>query len=419
MNSVDAVIDAVGVTDGYYYVYPLVGSSERVLAVDLTREGLTVGKVYTLVQVGSEYGILPRNESVSGIIQVDDSVVDALKEEAPAQFACLYVAHLLGRGVRLYDVATVTAISQYIITAQIFDGADKGKLISAVYLEGLYSTDFTVGEKILIQKKANLYTAIGWWEPKASPPLGFIVGFADINEITVLDEFGNPIPNQAVECTLNIYDYDGSIEGTPGVYVSTTVSRTSDIDGKIQITQQYFLIPVTNTISLRYDHAGKRHTADLNINGSATATGNHSITFFENGSAVEQFTAFDRFQFGDFDVELIASATMPPDSVNPSPNTGFGQAGTLSINSANGEWTSSTSAAGFNILVGNCGGTMVNPPITDGETSNVLYLTSQVSGTAQYITEGETLNIAASGTGTANITFYLYSRPYTPTVETL
>lgn len=419
MRSVEAVVDSAADTDGYYCVYPLVGSDKRVLAVDISRDGLNVGRVYTLIQVGSEYGIIPRTEGVSGIIQADNEKIDALKEEAPAQFACLYIAHLLGRGVRLYDVATVLNVYQSTITAEIFDGADKGKLISAVYLDGLYSTDFTVGEKILIQKKANLYTAIGWWEPKASPQLGFIIGFADINEITILDEFGNPIPNQAVECTLNIYDYDGSIEGFPGTYVSTTVSRTSDVDGKIQISQSFFLIPVTNTISLRYDYAGKRYTADLNINGSIAATGNHSITFFENGSAAEQFTAFDRFQFGDFDAELIVSATMPSGSVNPSPSTGFGQAGTLSINSANGEWTSSISADGFDILVGNCGGTIINPPVTDEETINVLYLTSQVSGTAQYITEGETLNITASNIGTANITFYLYSRPYTPTVETL
>jgi hypothetical protein len=316
----DATVLRESTNDGYYMVLPSIGKGE-VEAIDMQRAGFSAKAKATIIQIGSEYGIVSKLKGLTGVLAVpaDSRVAVALKN--PAQFALAYFATLLGNIKRAYAVAEVLSVGAKTMLLKYAGGIDNGKQFYAAPMAGLKSSDFEAGEMAVISLLQVEKPAVcGWWSAGISPIDGLRIFNIDLEQHSFYIPFrknnGDPLtytdamylPYQKSE--IGFYDTAGAL-GEVGVFYPFK-TKTEQIDGSFDAINTFDPDDNDEWCALSSDFRSIRFGNEIKLTYEILGESRKRVTF----SAMGEFEITDsamRSEFGGDAFSEITSALIHAD----------------------------------------------------------------------------------------------------------
>lgn len=162
--------------DYKYIVTPDYAVADELEGISILKEELSVGQAVKIVQVGlendergAEFGFLPLDSVLPGVLSVTDEVKGGLIEQNLKQFACAYIANMAGKVVRFYNIGRVLDSGPGGVRLEMLTGDQAGDTLTLSTVD-VDPTEFVTDEIALVDGRTfGSLVVVGWWEMLLGP----------------------------------------------------------------------------------------------------------------------------------------------------------------------------------------------------------------------------------------------------------
>lgn len=309
----DATVLRESANDGYYMVLPSIGKGE-VEAIDMQRAGFSAKAKATIIQIGSEYGIVSKLKGLTGVLAVPADSRKAVALKNPAQFALAYFATLLGNIKRAYAVAEVLSVGAKAMLLKYAGGIDNGKQFYAAPMAGLKPSDFEAGEMAVISLlQVGKPAVCGWWSAGFAAIAGLRVFNIDLEQHSLYIPFrknnGDPLtPTEATylpyqKSEIGFYDMAGAM-GEVGVFYPFK-KKIEQIDGFFDELNTFDPDEPDEWCALSSDFRSVRLGNEIKLTYEIPGEGRKKVTL----SAIGAFEITDSAMRSEFGSDVFSEIT--------------------------------------------------------------------------------------------------------------